>query len=65
MGEEDAEIVLLLSPHAWGWTGFTAHRSGAVSVVPTRVGVDRPAGLGPGLPHKLSPHAWGWTAPFC
>jgi len=35
----------MLSPQAWGWTGFPAVANFTYTVVPTGVGVDRPLSL--------------------
>ena len=52
----------MFSPHAWGWTVIQPDGSVEEIVFPTRVGVDRTRGIGPGRISPFSPHAWGWTA---
>ena len=52
----------MFSPHAWGWTDVTQTRIAELAVLPTRVGVDRIAGMCSARRSAFSPHAWGWTA---
>ena len=62
---------IVLSPHAWGWTGRWAEATRCTLVVPTRVGMDRRPASAPsdatGCPHTRGdgPGCWAghWRAP--
>ena len=51
-------LMMMFSPHAWGWTDRGLVGVGYLSVFPTRVGVDRP-GPRPPKPDPCFPHTRG------
>ena len=54
-------MLIVFSPHAWGWTVWKTNVALANYVFPTRVGVDRNAYSRIRWKTRFSPHAWGWT----